>query len=101
MQTPHVTKYASFRFEVTNLLQNQQVEIVIRTIPDPHYHYDDPESAQGRNFFWICGEVAANIGTLLRTYPFTAPIFYSHADRTFGPAIGTPCQDGAMATARW
>lgn len=82
VETPRVTKYGSFLFEGTSLMQNQYVEIVLRSIPDPYYCYNDQKFTEDRTFFWICGEVAANIGTLLKRYCFTAPIFYDRANRS-------------------
>ena len=103
VETPRVTKYPSFQFEGTNLVQNQQVEVVLRSTPDPYYHYDDPEIIQGRSCFWISGEVAANIGTLLKTYPFVAPISYGRADRSVHlgyPHLTDPTSDRYLTLRR-
>lgn len=89
---PETQRYGSFVFEGTSLIQGQGIELLLRSTPD-QLHEKDTEN---RIHYWICGEVAVNVGTILKTQPFSLPLIYDPDQRrvTCGfPHVSKPQED--------
>jgi len=69
--------YGSFILEGTGLLQNQSINILIKSIPDPISRFIN----ENQILFWIMGEISINIGSILESNRFTIPLFYDKEQR--------------------
>ncbi|MES9855477.1 MAG: hypothetical protein ABW166_02590 [Sedimenticola sp.] len=81
VESPKVTHYGSFTIEGTTLLQGQSVSLLIRSVPDPHPTLMESE----KTMFWVSGELAVNVGTLLEKQSFVAPLMYNAEKRKIIP----------------
>lgn len=79
VEAPKVTHYGSFTLEGAGLLQGESVSLLIRSIPDPHPHLHEIEG--DKSLFWVCGELAVNVGTLLEKQTFVSPLLYNNETR--------------------
>lgn len=71
------TYYGSFTIQGTELLQEQSIEIIIKSNKDIVTRTDEVD----RILFWISGETKINIGSVLRSERFSAPLFYEVKNR--------------------
>lgn len=78
------THYGSFTLQGTGLLQGQSLEILIKSNKDIITRPDENDKI----YFWISGETKINIGSVLRSERFSAPLSYEEENRLI--RIGKP-----------
>lgn len=75
---PEIKYHGSLDFEGTSLLQGQSIKLILKSKPDPT---GSDYSHTGKIPFWVTGGVSVNIGTILKEYLFTIPLYYDDKAR--------------------
>lgn len=92
VQTPKITHYGSMTIKTGSLAQGENIEVRLRSVPDPHGKFRDGLH-EGMIYYYICGEVRVKRKTMLEKQGFTAPLLYDFENRSISAG---DCHDSAL-----